>query len=809
MAGLVAALALGAESPHAAAAEDSVVRPASERFDPAAGANETPDFQRHVMPLLGRLGCNGRACHGSFQGKGGFRLSLFGFDLPQDHQALTRGTGDYGMIRVDRDEPEKSLILAKPTLREDHEGGRRFDPDSWEYRLLETWIAAGAKPSPAGRLAALEIEPAEVVLEGPGKSVRLRVVALWEDGTAEDVTCLSRFQAGNEGIAAIDSRGTVQANGRGDTHVVVFYDNGVVAVPVLVPVSEAAGERYPAVAASTAIDERIVARLGRLGIVPAETCGDAEFLRRLSIDVTGTLPAPDEIEKFLADPSPDKRAAKVDELLASPAYAAWWANKLCDFTGNSRFRQSEGPVGDELAVQWYEWMRRRIERNVPYDELVAGIVLATSRPAGQPYAEYAAEVSSYLRTAGRADFALRESLPHYWTRGTVQSADDKALAFAHSFLGTRLQCAQCHKHPYDRWTQGDFKQLAEFFAPLKYGIAPGSDAAYAQVAQGAGQPARPAGNNAVTREAVALAESGKSVAWRELYVDPAMVRSDRSLRMLGDSLRVSAGEDPRQAVMRWLRGPENPFFARAFVNRVWAGYFHRGLVDPPDDLNLANPPSNPQVLDYLAREFVARGYDMRWLHREIALSDAYQRSWRTNDTNARDITNFSRAIPRRLQAEVIYDALKQVVAASDQLVSTRQSLDRRAIGHLSTRMAGTYAQKVFGKPDRIVACDCERSSTPSLLQAIFLQNDPVVVEQLKEGGWFREVEAGLASQPANPAWRSDALVRAAYLRTVSRPPTDAELARGKDYLRQSPGAVEGLRDLVWALVNSREFVLNH
>lgn len=791
----VAVVALLSAAANAVARAADVVPPASQRFsDPAS--EESPDFQRHVSPLLSRLGCNGRACHGSFQGRGGFRLSLFGYDFDADHTALIRATGDEGRPRVDRDDSGASLILQKPTLQLEHEGGQRLERQSWQYRLLSLWIESGASRGTTRELVELEAQPAELVLARPGDAADLRIIARWADGTQEDVTCLCRFQTNDDALASVSADGRVQALGTGDSHIVAFYDNGVLAVPVLVPVSERVGERYPPVATPTRIDELVVGKLRKLGIVPSEVCTDAEFLRRASLDITGTLPTPAEVEAFLADASSDKRKRLIDELVDRPAYAAWWANKFCDFTGCSPNQQSE--AGQQLSVQWYMWIYARLRENVPYDELVSRIVLATSRRPGQSYDDYAAEMSSYLREVDPADFAARETMPHYWTRRSLAKPEDKAQAFAHSFLGIRLQCAECHKHPYDRWTQQDFRQFSSLFAGIKYGVPPESQSAFQQLAQATGGKANQ--NSGVNGELLAMAEEGKTIPWRELFVSSGGGQVARILQHEVDP--ADRGTEPRETLMTWLRRSDNPYFARVLVNRVWAGYFHRGIIEPTDDLNPANPAANEEVLDYLARGLVKHDYDLKWLHREIAASNTYQRSWRPNDTNRLDRRNFSRQIPRRLPAEVFYDALKQVAAADGQFDEVQSDLSRRAIGHLSMRMAGTYAMHVFGKPERATNCDCERTSTLSLLQAIFVQNDPLIHLRLAEEGWLADVAAA-------KEFDADGAIRAAYLRTLSRPPTADEIARAKLHLEQSPSPAAGLRDLVWALVNTKEFLLNH
>jgi hypothetical protein len=776
--------------------------PASQRFADADTA-ELPDFQKHVVPLLGRLGCNGRNCHGSFQGRGGFRLSLFGYDFKMDHAALTARSSNGKGPRVNRQAAEKSLVILKPSLQVDHEGGDRFETGSWEHHVLERWIATGAKGASAPReLDRLELEPKEVVFGATPKPVRLRVVAVWRDGSREDVTPLCRFRTNDDSVVTVDNDGRMESAGSGDSHVIAFYDNGVAAVPVMRAASDLTGADYPAQIAATEIDELVQTKLRKLGIVPSAVCSDAEFLRRVSIDVTGTLPAPQEIEAFLADRSTDKRPRKIDELLERPAYAAWWANKLCDFTGCNPSGQAE--LGQEISVQWYMWIYSRLRENVAYDDLVERLVLAKGRREGQSYDDYTAEVSAYFRDDSPADFTQRETMPHYWTRRTLKEPKDTALAFAHSFLGIRLQCAQCHKHPFAPWTQQDFKQFSEFFSNVKFGIVPEADGRYRELAKQVGLNVRNKNGSPVNKTVFRRAQAGRIVPWRELYIGERSGSVSLSLLRSG-TVELEAADDPRESIMRWMKQADNPWFARAFVNRVWAGYFHVGIVDPPDDLSPANPPSNPELLDWLADGFIRSSYDMKWLHREIVSSLAYQRSWKPNNTNREDRRNFSRAIPRRIPAEVVYDGLKQALAGSDRLTEVRTDLSRRAIGHLSMWLAGTYGMQVFGKPDRALNCDCERVNQPTLLQSIFIHNDPLVEQRLEESGWIEEIAA--AEQSDEQPDRSS-LIRESWLRTVGRPPTKAETERGEQHLKKAESLPEGIRDLLWALLNTREFILN-
>jgi len=829
---------------------------------------DIPDFQKHVVPLLGRLGCNAANCHGSFQGQGGFQLSLFGFDFRADHAAVTAAAESRDGLRIDAKDAEKSLVVLKPSRQVDHEGGLRFKQGSWEHHLLLRWIESGAhgarlkkavrqgdektarfsregvqlfreriqpllenncyechgyndpkaglsvrlrdgvieggksgaavvpgnpgrslliqavrhtgkvKMPPSGKLAAGEIadlerwvqmgapwpggssgskagdtdlvlarlhcEPSEIRLEKNGDAAQIRVVAEWANGEREDVTCLSRFQTNNDAVARVDRDGRVTSAGEGDSHVVVFYDNGVAAIPVLrpyrmAPGSEVKGIESPEIAGQEPVDRFVNQKLEKLGLVASARCTDAEFLRRVSIDMTGSLPTPDEVRRFLADRSADKRGRKIDELLERSTYAAWWANKLCDFTGCNPasikgLLEVATEAGYVQASQWYDWIYERVRRNEPYDKLVEGIMLADLTGRG-------------------------EGMPTFWTRQSLKEPKDTAMSVAHAFLGIQLQCAECHKHPFDRWTQADFSDFSLFF-------------------------------DGVTR-------SKRSVSSRQTK-DLLLLRSH--------VVQLGPGDDPRKPVMQWMRDRDNPWFARAFVNRVWAGYFHVGIVDPPDQFTPANPPSNPALLDWLTEGFVEAGYDMKWLHRQITGSQAYQRSWKPNATNQQDRRNFSRAIPRRIPAEVIYDAMKQSTAAGDELAEVRTNLQRRASGHLSMRMAGTHAMRVFGKPDRSINCDCERVNEPTLLQAIFVQNDPLVRMRLAESGWIIEIEE--AEEEGKPLDRRN-LIEQVWLRSVNRLPTDQEIERAVLHLESVKQVSEGIRDLLWAMMNSKEYLLNH
>ncbi|MHC4995477.1 MAG: DUF1549 domain-containing protein, partial [Planctomycetota bacterium] len=631
-------------------------------------ADAVASFRRHVIPLMSRVGCSGRACHGAFSGQGGFSLSLFGYDFEKDHAEITTDsteTEDYAQ-RIDSESPDDSLILAKPTLLEKHEGKQVIREDSWEYNLIVKWIEQGAKidVEETGVFDRLEVIPSEIVFDETGKSQPVRVLAHWKDGTVEDVTQLTRFRTNDEGVAEIDEDGVVTIKSPGDTHVVAFYDNGVKPIPVMLAVSDRVGPRYPDVPTPTTVDKIVVEKLRKVGIVPSDTCTDQEFLRRVHIDLTGTLPTPDQVLAFLADDRSDKRSRKIDELLETPAYAAWWSTKLCDITGANARLINDRNFRNVQARQWYEWINKRVANNTPYDEIVAGIVMGTSRTSkDQTYEDFTIEMSSYVKKDDPHDFTGRETMPHFWARRNVRQPEERALAFSYAFLGVRLDCAQCHKHPFDRWTQDDFKSFQAFFEPIRYGTNTASQDRgglnYRDLIKDVdrvsgykrGKPRRLQYDEIKKR-----AYAGEPAPWQEVFITPPKKLTAKQIESLKRknpdydprvlSARVLGGEevlatgDPREPLMAWLRDPNNEYFARSFVNRVWANHFGRGIVEPADDLNLANPPSNKALMDYLADGFVASGYDMKWLHREVLSSDTYQRSWQTNATNKLDEKNF-------------------------------------------------------------------------------------------------------------------------------------------------------------------------
>ncbi len=761
------------------------------------------DFQRHVIPLLGRLGCNGRSCHGSFQGQGGFRLSMFGYDFDEDLQNLRP--------RVDLEAPAQSLLVNKPTSDSEHEGGKRMEPGSWQQRLLVRWIESGASgvEENASSFQRLEVFPNELIFQEVGQTVPLRVVAVWSDGLREDVTCLTRFETTDDTVATVSDDGLVQSKAAGDAHIIAYYDNGVVPTSTILPVSGFSGEDFPDVPAPTRIDQLVVAKLSKLGIVPSELTSDEEFLRRLSLDMIGTLPTPDEVTRFVADSSPDKRQKKIDQLLEHPAYVAWWTTRLCDLTGSNAGYLGNTEMAQPVAAQWRAWIERRVGDNVGWDQIVADMLTSTSRKDGQSYRDFVARQSEFTRKSGAADYAAPDNpMPHYWFRDNIKIASDKTLSFGYTFMGLRLDCAQCHKHPFDRWSKQDFDSFTEFFTRIKTGLAPDAQPVHDRHREMLGVPVK-LNTAALRRQSyMRIAAEGRPIPWREVFVDPPSDRPQPAKFLGSIEIDLSQYNDPRVLLAQWLRSEPNRYLSKAFVNRIWANYFGVGIVNPTDDLNLANPPSNGPLLEYLTDQFIRHRYDMKWLHRTITSSRTYQLSWRPNETNLHDEKHFSHAILRRLPAEVAIDAILQATIADKKMKDAPANVPLRKISQhpksYQTRSID-YSLLVFGKPLRTTNCDCERQNSPTLPQALYIRNDQEIHQALdRPDGWIAEV-----SKMPEDQIDCDALVQQAYLRTLSRRPRPDELAIGADYLQAETPKVEGLRDLMWALINTQEFIANH
>lgn len=757
-------------------------------------------FERHVAPLLGRYGCNAGACHGSFQGKGGLRLSLFGYSATMDYLALTRdGLGR----RVNVADPEKSLLLLKPASRVPHEGGLRFARDSWPYQVIRTWIAQGAKQRPGhGILKQLDIHPREYSFAGPGETVALQVVAEFTDGSREDVTPFCAFRAQDDYIADVAATGQVRGLHPGDTAVVISYGGNLATARVLVPAPLASGFIYPHVAENNFIDHQVFAKLRKLHIVPSDLAGDAEFLRRVTLDTIGTLPSPQEVRDFLADTRPDKRGRKIDELLAHPMHAALWATKLCDITANNLDVMEDPPeLGPKRAKMWHDWFRKRIAENLPYDRIVRGILTATSRDGLGVKEWIGREVRLHeqLRQGFQTDYADRPSLDLFWRRLTNEDffpLEQMGELTATAFLGVRLECAQCHKHPFDRWTQSDYRAWANLFGQTKFGSSPEVTATVANLLE--------------ERRKAAPGKAGPPLPrLREVYVSNEPLRRFRdpesggrlSARALG-GLEIALEGDARARLCDWLTAPDNPYFARAFVNRVWAHYFGVGFVMPVDCFSAANPPSNEPLLNTLAEDFIGHSFDIRHLERAILNSRTYQLSSRPNATNVEDRHNYARAYARRLMAEVVADALDAALGVTEER-GPGLPPRCRAIEAAPNRVQNEHLAMIFrtfGRPARTTTCDCERSADPAVPQTLFLMSDPVLLKKLTTGRLARL----LAEKRPNGD-----VIEELFLATLSRLPDERERQAARAHVASKNDRIRGLVDVLWALINTREFILNH
>jgi hypothetical protein len=771
---------------------------------PGGGTVKKVDFERHIMGLFGRMGCNSGSCHGSFQGKGGFRLSLFGYEPEKDFKAVTR---DLQGRRIDRNDPDNSLLLLKATGSVEHGGLKRFGKESWGYRLFRTWIAQGATwTKGSGAVVSLRVTPSEYDFAKAGQKGQLRVTAKFADGTEDDVTPLCDFRTNDDAVAEVTPLGTVKSVRSGDTAVIVSYRGNVVPVRMLVPGELPSGGAYPEVPEVNFIDREVFAKLRRLNIIPSELTDDASFLRRVTIDTIGTLPTPAEVRVFLGDERPDKRARKIDELLADPMHAALWATKFCDITGNDTDQlenAGQAQMRPKLSQMWHDWFRQRVAKNVPYDQIVHGVLCATTREGQTPdaYLRSFKELEEAAVKGFATPYAGRATLDLFWRRQAAVPPELWGEKVAAAFLGVRLECAQCHKHPFDRWTQNDYRSFANVFSTVAVGVSPAAQKLFKEENQERAKQGPAKGKAAPAR-----------LLLREVFVggkpralpDPDTGKPLPAKAPGGPELTVAKDQDPRALVFEWMKSPDNPFFARSFANRVWGHYFGFGIVHPVDDFSLANPPSNPQLLDALARSFVESGYDIRKLEREVLNSRAYQLSSKTNATNRLDRTGFSHAFVRPMMAEVVVDVINAALGVTDKFGADAPP-DCRAIEVGASRLqnpAVAYAFRIFGRPPRTSACDCERSMEPGLSQKLFLMADATVLAKLQSPQ--NRLRGLLATHKDD-----DSTLEELFLATLSRPPTAEEKEKFAGYRAGMKDRRKVFSDTLWALLNTTEFIFNH
>jgi hypothetical protein len=707
----------------------------------------TWSFRNHVIPVLTKMGCNQGACHGALAGKNGFKLTLRGYDPEADYDTLTRSSVGR---RVSLADPPASLIVAKPSFAIPHAGGKRFAKDSLEYRVIEEWIAAGAAPPTANdvQIRGLEVFPSAAVLS-TGSEQQIVVRAKYSDGHTEDVTRWVKFSSSNEGVATVDDWGRVKMNGSGEAAITLYYSSRVLYSRLSVPfANEISDATYEQYPRRNLIDDLAVAKWKNLHLAPSKIAGDAEFLRRAFLDAIGKLPTSEEVENFLADSSSDKRAKAIDRLIEREEFVDYWSYKWSDLLLVSSRR-----LNSTAMWAFYDWIRDSVKRDKPWNQFATDIFLA----------------SGSTRENGALNYFVLHKDPIELSENATQA-----------FLGQRITCARCHNHPLEKWTQTQYYQMANLFA--RVGVKNGGQA-------------------------------GENIVFAKVSGDvlhPKLARPLPPAPLDGVSVPLDSNEDRRIAFAKWLTSPENAMFSRTIVNRVWANFMGRGLVDPMDDLRATNPASNEELLAALAKDFVDHGYDVDRLIRTIMNSSLYQLSSEANATNQSDNIYYSKHIIRRLSAEVILDAMSQVTGAPTAFQG--YPAGTRALQLPDTQVKSEFLAS-FGRPPRILCDAAERASDPTITQALHVINGDTLNKKLSspEGTIALFLKLGLSDRR---------ILEYMYLSAFSRYPTDAEratLAGALEKARLEKGTEEArrdahrqaLEDMVWAMLTSKEFLFNH
>lgn len=704
------------------------------------GVSEPPPvgFVRDVMPVLSKAGCSSGTCHGSAKGKNGFKLSLRGYDSRFDYAALI---DDLAGRRFNRADPAQSLMLLKPTMSIAHGGGLRFSPGSRYYNTLLQWIREGTQftDENSGAVTRLEAFPREIFLRKPGLIQQVLVLARYPDGSERDVTADASFTSSSTSMSEVSATGLVKALIKGEAAIQVRYQGHSLSIP-LTAITEREGFRWKNPIQHNYIDTLIDSKLKRLKIIPSETCTDAEFIRRVSLDLTGQAPGPKETRAFLMDSTPSraKRRRLIEKLLASPEYADYWTLKWGDLLFcNRRF------LGEKGLWSYRDWIRKSIVENKPYDRFVRELVSAQGSTFGNP-------PSNFFRATRDPKIAME----------TISQV----------FLGVRMMCANCHDHPFESWTQRNYYEMTAFFAPLEIKEGPQSDEEIVYENRQENEVRHP--------------KYGYVVPARFPFAEPAKKTQDSSLR---------------RQFAEWLTAKENPFFATAIANRVWSYFFGRGIFDPVDDMRPSNPASNPALLEALANDVKSSGFDLKQLMRSITNSRAYQSSYRTNEWNEDDGTNFSHQLPRRLTAEQLLDAVTRATGSAIQFEGMPEG--SRAIQLPDSKVASGGFLDLFGRPPRESACECERRGDISLAQALNLVNGGVIADAIAAHDGR---VAGLMLAGANDT----RVVEELYLAALARMPDKEELLKSVQYLKEGSNRAERAQDLLWALLNSHAFLFN-
>jgi hypothetical protein len=712
------------------------------------GVDRPINFSNQVVPIFTKLGCNAGGCHGKASGQNGFKLSLLGFEPEVDFNALVKEARGR---RIFPAAPDHSLLLLKPTGVMAHGGGRRIELGSDEYKLIRRWIAAGA---PFGKtddpvVTGIRVFPEHRILTRQNRQ-QLAVYARYSDGAEEDITRLAQYESNDGEIAVVDGAGLVHTLGMsGEAAIMARYQGHVTTFRATVPL----GAKIPPYQFSpqTIVDQATHKKWQQLGLVPSEPCTDEQFIRRVSIDVTGTLPSPARVAAFVRSAEPEKRARLVEALLQTPEYSYYFADKWADVLRVKRHGQSDRAYG---TFAFHDWIRQALTRDKPYNEFVSEILTAN----GDEYTD----------------------APTVWYK-ELQSPEQFVDDTAQVFLGQRLACAQCHHHPYEKWSQDDYWGLAAFFGRLGRKNVPvpgGFQNQRAQVLLVFSQP----------RGGVQNKRTGQPAAIKPLD---------------GPPLQVPADEDPRQKLVDWMVDAKNPFFARAVVNRYWAHFFGRGIVDPLDDMRVTNPPSNPELLDALARDFIEHHYSLKHLVQTICTSKTYQLSSVPNEFNKQDKQAYARYYPKRMSAEVLLDAICQVTNSPSSFGGLPQDRNapRRAI-MLPDESFSSYFLDVFGRPQRSSACECERVGEANLAQALHLLNSDEVQNKLSRGD-------GRADQLAKDKRPDAEKVEELFLWAFAHKPTAAQLNAAMAHIaKNTQNKKAAYENILWALINTKEFVFN-
>jgi hypothetical protein len=691
-------------------------------------------FRLDVMPVFAKAGCNTGSCHGAARGKDGFRLSLFGYDPAGDFHRLTH---ELNGRRINLAVVHRSLMLEKATGLVSHTGGKRFDQDSELYKTVERWLEAGAPPDADGVAlpTGIEIYPPTAVLDGNGASQQLTVRATYADGTTRDVTSLAAFLSNNDISASVADSGLVTAGDRGEAFVMARFDTFTVGSH-FITLPAGLEFSFPEVPENNYVDELIHAKLRKLRIAPSEICTDEEFLRRASLDITGTLPTAEEFRSFVADVTPDKRQKLIDTLLDRKEFVEVWVMKWAELL---QVRSSDR-VSYKAMLLYYNWLQNKLANNVPMDQMVRELLSAQGGTFENAATNYYQNETDTLKVSEN---------------------------IAQVFLGMRIQCAQCHNHPFDRWTQDDYYAFAAFFSQI--GRKRGEDPRETLVFNsGGGDVRHPVGNRVMAP------------------------------KFLGGVVPDVAGKDRRKVVADWLASAENPYFATNLANLVWAHFFGRGIIHEVDDVRVSNPPVNAELLQELGRRFTEYKYDFKKLVRDICNSRTYQLSTQTNETNEKDDRNFSHATLRRIRAEVLLDAISSVTETRNKFRGL--PLGARAV-QIADGATSSYFLTTFGRAKRETVCSCEVQMEPNLSQALHLLNGDTVHQRIFEG---KVVERRLEEKKT-----PEQIIEELYVRCVTRKPTDEEKTGLGKYLEGVENPREVLEDVFWSLLNSREFLFNH